>query len=170
MSYKFTPAAVEQLIEMWNQNFTAKDIALAMDRPFHNIRNKIKALQKAGKIAPRSNSNNIDTTFIEITAGAYGLPVDTVAYFTTLFTGGKERIIASTQQCCEAYVAQKGYCYYLSPQVKLTMDDSPSGIVPMQGHENNLILTCKAIANTRKTMSHASFINLCKAIAKNFEQ
>ena len=66
------------------------------------------------------------------------------------------------------YTRQNGYCYYLPDRVKLTLDTSPSGIVPMQGHEGELILTCNAIANTRKTMSHDGFINLCKAIATTF--
>lgn len=168
MSNKFTPEDVEQLIELWNANMTAKDIAIAMDRPFHNIRNKIKSLQKAGKIAPRSNSNNIDDTFIEITAGAYGLPVDTVKFFTTLFTGGRERIIAGTQQCCEAYLKQNGYCYYLSDNVKLTLDDSPSGAVPLMIGTDTVILVCKAVASVRSGMTHNTFINMCKAIAKHF--
>ena len=168
MPTKFTEQDVARLIQLWNANLSAKDIALEMGRSFHNIRNKIKSLQKKGEIAPRSNSNKVDDTFVEITAAAHQLPIEIVRHFTTLFTGGQERVIAGTQQCCEAYTRQNGYCYYLTDRVKLTMDVSPSGVVPTQGHNGELILVCHAIANTRKTMSHDGFINLCKAIATTF--
>nr|DAE86782.1 MAG TPA: Interferon-inducible and double-stranded-dependent eIF-2kinase dna binding protein, helix [Caudoviricetes sp.] len=168
MSNKFTEQDVAQLVQLWNANLTARDIAAQMERPFHNIRNKIKSLQRQGVISPRSKTNVVDDTFISITAGTYQLPIELVEYFTTLFSGGQERVIAGTQQCCEAYQAQGGYCYYLRGQVKLTTDNSPSGVVPMQGPGGGLILVCNAIAGTRKTMSHEGFIALCKVIAQNF--
>lgn len=165
---KFSDKDIETLISLWNDNLTVKEIAIAMERPFNNVRNKIKALQDKGAITPRAKSNELDRDSVAQLAGAYQLPIDTVAYLAGLFSGGATRILANLQQACEAYINQNGYCYYLHGRVKLTMDDSPSGAFAMHGPEGTMILVCNAVANTRKTMTHEGFVGLCKLVAQRF--
>lgn len=165
---KFTEEDIQTLQQLWSDNLTAKEIAMQMERPYLNVRNKIRDLQKKGALKKREKSNAMPDMFVETTAGVYGLPVDLVQHFTTLFSGGQDRVISGVNQCCMAYLDQNGYCYYLKDRVKLTPDESPSGLTPLQGANGELVLTCRAIAHTRSTMSHNAFINLCKAIASEF--
>lgn len=165
---KFTDQDIETLISLWNDNLTVKEIAIAMERPFNNVRNKVKALQDKGVIASRAKSNELDSDSVAQLAGAYQLPVDVVEYLASLFSGGATRILANLQQACDAYIKQNGYCYYLHGRVKLTMDDSPSGAFAMHGPEGTMILVCNAVANTRKTMTHEGFVGLCKLVAQRF--
>lgn len=156
------------LINLWTDGATVKDIALAMGRTHTNIRNKVKALQDKGLIQPRERSNKVSEKQVQHLAGAFGIEPAWVEYFIKHFSGGADKIIAGVTECCMALTDQQGYCYYLSDRVKLSFDDSPSAAVPMYGHQNRVILVCKAIAHTRNTMSHEGFVNVCKYIAEKF--
>lgn len=165
---KFTQEDSDTLIRLWNEGHPTKDIAMAMGRTHNNIRNKVKALQQKGDIRPREKSNGISDEEIQHLSGVYQLPIDVVQFLASQFSGGATRILGALAQSCEAYIEQNGYCYYLHGRVKLTMDNSPSGVAVMQGPAGKVILTCNAIANTRKTMSHEGFVGLCKAVAQQF--
>lgn len=165
----FSDEDIANIISLWNENRTVKDIAQFIDRPFVSVRNKIAAMQKKGLIAPRSQSNKLPEQFVEQTAGVHQLPTDLVQYFTTLFSGGADRIIEGVNKACEAYRHQNGSCFYLKNLVRLTQDNSPSGVVPMYMEGGELILVCRSVAVLRSTMGHKSFVNMCKYIAKQFE-
>lgn len=165
----FSESDTATLVEMWNAQHTVREIATAMGREFNNVRNKVAYLQKRGVIAPRANGNRLPEEFIEQTAGQYNLPIDLVAYFASLFGKGAQRIMAGTQEACEAWVAQGGECYYLRGRVRLTADESPSGVVPMYLSDGRMFLMCRAVASVRQSMSHGGFVSMCRHIAKVFE-
>lgn len=164
----FSEEDVTHLINLWNECIPVKDIALDMGRPFNNIRNKIKDLQKKGLIKPRDTSNSIPDEVIETYAGMYSIPLDTVNSMVTLFSGDKDLVIANLHAACEAYSKQNGFCYYLKDMVKLTFIGEPSDAVPARGADGELVLISKAVAHTRNTMSHSTFVNMCKYIASKF--
>lgn len=164
----YTEADVEAIVSFWHEGLTAKDIAIALDRKYVSVRNKIRQLQKKGVIKTRTNSNTLPDGFVEHTAAAFGLPVELVSHFCTLFSGGQDRIIAGVSDCCIAWAEQQGKCYYLGDHVRLTMDDSPSGVVVMYGQNNRPVLVCKAISHTRNTMGHDTFVSMCRVVAERF--
>lgn len=165
----FSEEDMANIISLWNENRTVKDIAQFIDRPFVSVRNKVASMQKKGLIAPRSQSNKLPEQFVEQTAGVHQLPTDLVAHFATLFSGGADRIIEGVNKACETYREQNGSCFYLKNLVRLTQDSSPSGVVPMYMEGGELILVCRSVAVLRSTMGHKSFVNMCKYIAKQFE-
>ncbi len=164
----FTSADEAQLIALWNDNLTVKEIALAMERPYNNIRNKVAALQKKGKIDVRSTKIELPANFVEVTAGAHGLPVELVSFMATLFGGTTDNIISGLELACTAYTNQQGQCYYLKDRIKLSPDNSLTGITLSTGENNEMVLISKAVAMTRNKMSHNTFVALCKDIAHNF--
>lgn len=165
---RFSEEDIEFLITLWNDGVKVKDIALSMGRSFHNIRNKVKALHKSGRIKQRDMSNNIKNEELEDLSARFNLPIDTVRSISKLFSGGRDNILSSTETACEAYKAQNGYCYYLSDRVKLSFSGEPSDAVPMNGHNNSMVLVCKAVAHTRNTLGHSAFVNVCSYIANKF--
>lgn len=164
----FSEEDVQQLIALWEADTTVRDIALAMGRPYNNIRNKVAQLQKKGLILPRDSRNQLPDNYIETTAGAYGVPIETVRAFTKMFSNGARKIMDGTEDALKAYQNQSGECFYLKGMVKLTFDETPSGAVPMYTRDGSMILVCKAVAGMRMSMSHEAFIGVCKHIANGF--
>lgn len=156
------------LIELWEQGHTVKEIASFMGRSYNNVRNKVASLQKKGTLRTRNSLSDIPANFAETTAGLFNLPVDTVEHLSHLIKGNDSQIMAMTHMLCAAYVQQKGYCYYLKERIKLTMDNTPSGveIVDVKGQP---VLVCKAVAGMRMAISHHAFVNICKYIAQTAE-
>lgn len=164
----FSKADIQQLIDLWEADTTVRDIALAMGRPYNNIRNKVAQLQKKGVIMPRDSRNQLPDNYIETTAGAYGVPIEVVRAFTKMFSNGARKIIDGTEDALKAYQNQSGECFYLKGMVKLTFDETPSGAVPMYTRDGSMILVCKAVSGMRMSMSHEAFIGVCKHIANRF--
>ena len=164
----FSKADIQQLIDLWEANTTVRDIALAMGRPYNNIRNKVAQLQKNGVIMPRDSRNQLPDNYIETTAGAYGVPLEVVRAFTKMFSNGAHKIMDGTEDALKAYQNQSGECFYLKGMVKLTFDETPSGVVPMYTRDGSMILVCKAVSGMRMSMSHEAFIGVCKHIANRF--
>ena len=164
----FSKADIQQLIDLWEANTTVRDIALAMGRPYNNIRNKVAQLQKNGVIMPRDSHNQLPDNYIETTAGTYGVPLEVVRAFTKMFSNGAHKIMDGTEDALKAYQNQSGECFYLKGMVKLTFDETPSGVVPMYTRDGSLILVCKAVSGMRMSMSHEAFISVCKHIANRF--
>lgn len=164
----FSKADIQQLIDLWEADTTVRDIALAMGRPYNNIRNKVAQLQKNGVIMPRDSRNQLPDNYIETTAGAYGVPIEVVRAFTKMFSNGARKIIDGTEDALKAYQNQSGECFYLKGMVKLTFDETPSGAVPMYTRDGSMILVCKAVSGMRMSMSHEAFIGVCKHIANRF--
>lgn len=164
----FSKADIQQLIDLWEANTTVRDIALAMGRPYNNIRNKVAQLQKKGVIMPRDSRNQLPDNYIETTAGAYGVPIEVVRAFTKMFSNGTRKIMDGTEDALKAYQNQSGECFYLKGMVKLTFDETPSGVVPMYTRDGSMILVCKAVSGMRMSMSHEAFIGVCKHIANRF--
>ena len=164
----FSKADIQQLIDLWEADTTVRDIALAMGRPYNNIRNKVAQLQKNGVIMPRDSRNQLPDNYIETTAGAYGVPLEVVRAFTKMFSNGARKIMDGTEDALKAYQNQSGECFYLKGMVKLTFDETPSGVVPMYTRDGSMILVCKAVSGMRMSMSHEAFIGVCKHIANRF--
>ena len=164
----FSKADIQQLIDLWEADTTARDIALAMGRPYNNIRNKVAQLQKKRVILPRDSRNQLPDNYIETTAGAYGVPIEVVRAFTKMFSNGARKIMDGTEDALKAYQNQSGECFYLKGMVKLTFDETPSGVVPMYTRDGSMILVCKAVSGMRMSMSHEAFIGVCKHIANRF--
>ena len=164
----FSKADIQQLIDLWEADTTVRDIALAMGRPYNNIRNKVAQLQKNGVIMPRDSRNQLPDNYIETTAGAYGVPLEVVRAFTKMFSNGAHKIMDGTEDALKAYQNQSGECFYLKGMVKLTFDETPSGVVPMYTRDGSMILVCKAVSGMRMSMSHEAFIGVCKHIANRF--
>lgn len=164
----FTDEDTAQLMDYWNGGLTAREIAVAMDRPYNNIRNKIKQLQQKELIAPRDNKIQLPDNFIEITAGVHNLPVDIVEHFRHLFGGTTDKIVTGVEQACVAYTAQQGKCFYLGDMSVLTPDNSPSGIMVSTGPQGELVLVCRAISSLKNSLSHATFVAVCKKVANAF--
>ena len=164
----FSEADVKQLIELWEATMPIRDIAVAMGRPYNNIRNKVAQLQKKKLILPRDSRNQLPDNYVETTAGAYGVPIEVVRAFTKMFSNGARKIMDGTEDALRAYQNQSGECFYLKGMVKLTFDETPSGVVPMYTRDGSMILVCKAVAGMRMTMSHEAFIGVCKHIANVF--
>ena len=164
----FSKADIQQLIDLWEANTTVRDIALAMGRPYNNIRNKVAQLQKKGVIMPRDSRNQLPDNYIETTAGTYGVPLEVVRAFTKMFSNGAHKIMDGTEDALKAYQNQSGECFYLKGMVKLTFDETPSGVVPMYTRDGSMILVCKAVSGMRMSMSHEAFIGVCKHIANRF--
>jgi len=164
----FSKADIQQLIDLWEANTTVRDIALAMGRPYNNIRNKVAQLQKNGVIMPRDSRNQLPDNYIETTAGTYGVPIEVVRAFTKMFSNGAHKIMDGTEDALKAYQNQSGECFYLKGMVKLTFDETPSGVVPMYTRDGSMILVCKAVSGMRMSMSHEAFIGVCKHIANRF--
>ena len=164
----FSKADIQQLIDLWEANTTVRDIALAMGRPYNNIRNKVAQLQKNGVIMPRDSRNQLPDNYIETTAGTYGVPLEVVRAFTKMFSNGARKIMDGTEDALKAYQNQSGECFYLKGMVKLTFDETPSGVVPMYTRDGSMILVCKAVSGMRMSMSHEAFIGVCKHIANRF--
>lgn len=164
----FSKADIQQLIDLWEANTTVRDIALAMGRPYNNIRNKVAQLQKNGVIMPRDSRNQLPDNYIETTAGTYGVPLEVVRAFTKMFSNGAHKIMDGTEDALKAYQNQSGECFYLKGMVKLTFDETPSGVVPMYTRDGSMILVCKAVSGMRMSMSHEAFIGVCKHIANRF--
>ena len=164
----FSKADIQQLIDLWEANTTVRDIALAMGRPYNNIRNKVAQLQKKGVIMPRDSRNQLPDNYIETTAGTYGVPIEVVRAFTKMFSNGAHKIMDGTEDALKAYQNQSGECFYLKGMVKLTFDETPSGVVPMYTRDGSMILVCKAVSGMRMSMSHEAFIGVCKHIANRF--
>ena len=139
-----------------------------MGRPYNNIRNKVAQLQKNGVIMPRDSRNQLPDNYIETTAGAYGVPLKVVRAFTKMFSNGAHKIMDGTEDALKAYQNQSGECFYLKGMVKLTFDETPSGVVPMYTRDGSMILVCKAVSGMRMSMSHEAFIGVCKHIANRF--
>lgn len=159
---------IARIIALWEEGIAVKDIALELGRKLESVRNKVRSLQKKGLIEIRNNVMGLPEHFVEHTAGAYGLPIEWVEHFKTLFVGGQEKLIAGINGCCEAWIAQNGRCLYLSDRIVLTPDSEPSGAVAMYDDTGRVVLVCKAIAHTRNTLSHNVFISVCRQIAENF--
>lgn len=164
----FSKADIQQLIDLWEADTTVRDIALAMGRPYNNIRNKVAQLQKNGVIMPRDSRNQLPDNYIETTAGTYGVPIEVVRAFTKMFSNGAHKIMDGTEDALKAYQNQSGECFYLKGMVKLTFDETPSGVVPMYTRDGSMILVCKAVSGMRMSMSHEAFIGVCKHIANRF--
>lgn len=164
----FSKADIQQLIDLWEADTTVRDIALAMGRPYNNIRNKVAQLQKNGVIMPRDSRNQLPDNYIETTAGTYGVPLEVVRAFTKMFSNGAHKIMDGTEDALKAYQNQSGECFYLKGMVKLTFDETPSGVVPMYTRDGSMILVCKAVSGMRMSMSHEAFIGVCKHIANRF--
>ena len=164
----FSKADIQQLIDLWEADTTVRDIALAMGRPYNNIRNKVAQLQKKGVIMPRDSRNQLPDNYIETTAGTYGVPLEVVRAFTKMFSNGAHKIMDGTEDALKAYQNQSGECFYLKGMVKLTFDETPSGVVPMYTRDGSMILVCKAVSGMRMSMSHEAFIGVCKHIANRF--
>ena len=164
----FSKADIQQLIDLWEANTTVRDIALAMGRPYNNIRNKVAQLQKNGVIMPRDSRNQLPDNYIETTAGTYGVPLEVVRAFTKMFSNGAHKIMDGTEDALKAYQNQSGECFYLKGMVKLTFDETPSGVVPMYTRDGSMILVCKAVSGMIMSMSHEAFIGVCKHIANRF--
>ena len=164
----FSKADIQQLIDLWEANTTVRDIALAMGRLYNNIRNKVAQLQKNGVIMPRDSRNQLPDNYIETTAGTYGVPLEVVRAFTKMFSNGAHKIMDGTEDALKAYQNQSGECFYLKGMVKLTFDETPSGVVPMYTRDGSMILVCKAVSGMRMSMSHEAFIGVCKHIANRF--
>lgn len=164
----FSKADIQQLIDLWEADTTVRDIALAMGRPYNNIRNKVAQLQKKGVIMPRDSRNQLPDNYIETTAGTYGVPIEVVRAFTKMFSNGAHKIMDGTEDALKAYQNQSGECFYLKGMVKLTFDETPSGVVPMYTRDGSMILVCKAVSGMRMSMSHEAFIGVCKHIANRF--
>lgn len=164
----FSKDDIQQLIDLWEANTTVRDIALAMGRPYNNIRNKVAQLQKNGVIMPRDSRNQLPDNYIETTAGTYGVPIEVVRAFTKMFSNGAHKIMDGTEDALKAYQNQSGECFYLKGMVKLTFDETPSGVVPMYTRDGSMILVCKAVSGMRMSMSHEAFIGVCKHIANRF--
>ena len=160
----YTPEEEAELIAYWNDHATVREIANQMNRSFNNVRNKVAQLQKKGIIRARDAKSKLPDQFVEMTAGVYQLPIDTVAHFITLFSGSADKVIAQVNRACQAYVEQGGWCYYLRDKIKLTMDGSPSGVVVSEV-DGNMVLICRAVAGMRMSMSHNAFVGVCKHIA-----
>ena len=164
----FSKADIQRLIDLWEADTTVRDIALAMGRPYNNIRNKVAQLQKNGVIMPRDSRNQLPDNYIETTAGTYGVPIEVVRAFTKMFSNGAHKIMDGTEDALKAYQNQSGECFYLKGMVKLTFDETPSGVVPMYTRDGSMILVCKAVSGMRMSMSHEAFIGVCKHIANRF--
>lgn len=164
----FSKADIQQLIDLWEANTIVRDIALAMGRPYNNIRNKVAQLQKNGVIMSRDSRNQLPDNYIETTAGAYGVPIEVVRAFTKMFSNGARKIMDGTEDALKAYQNQSGECFYLKGMVKLTFDETPSGVVPMYTRDGSMILVCKAVSGMRMSMSHEAFIGVCKHIVNRF--
>lgn len=160
----FSKDEEQQLIAYWNDLATVREIANQLNRPFNSVRNKVAQMQKKGLIRARDPKSKLPDNYIETTAGAYELPVDVVAYFVSRFGGTADKVMAQTVSACEAYVQQDGWCYYLQKKIKLTMDDSPSGVT-FADVNGAMVLICKAVAGMRMSMSHKTFVDVCTHIA-----
>lgn len=163
---RFSEDDIAILIELWEQGQTVKAIATYMERSYNNVRNKVASLQKKGVL--RSRDTKLPDNFIQITAGTFSLPIDVVQYLSSQVRGNADQVISGTHMLCAAYAQQKGECFYLKGRVKLTMDNTPSGVevVDLDGQP---VLVCKAVAGMRMSLSHNTFINICKFIADNVE-
>lgn len=163
----FSEEDTRDLIDMWRKQYTVREIAGYLGRPFNNVRNKVAALQKKGIIKARDTRNKVSQTFILETAGEFNVPVDVVSYLSSLFTGGADKIMAQTREAVTQYVAQNGQCYYLGERVRLTMDNTPSGVVVVAVGETNA-LVCRAVAGMRMSTTHETFLSICRLIALRF--
>lgn len=164
---KYSDDELDRLVHLWKLGRPSKEIAQQLNRAHTSVRNKVKALQKKGVIAPRERANKLPDGFVEHLAGAYKLSVDTVQYFTTLFGGGQGNIVQGTTSSCIAWSAQGGKCFYLGERVPLSLDSSPSGVEPVLNN-GEMVLVCRAVAAIRRSVSHDSFVGMCKLIAERF--
>lgn len=143
-----------------------REIADKMGRSYNNVRNKVAALQKKGEIKPRDVKNKLPVGYIQETAARFMLPVEVVHYLSTFFGGSAADMMININEAAARYKAQKGQCAYLGERVMMTMDTTPSGLVVIPGEP--MMLCCRAVAGMRMTMSHESFIGVCRAIALRF--
>lgn len=167
VSSLFSEEDVATLISLWEQNVSVKDIANALSRRYTNVRNKIRDLQLKGLIKIRPIGNKVSEDFIQGLSGEYQLPIHIVAHLCTLFRGGQQRVMAGARQACEAWVSQSGNCYYLRERIKLTPDDELSGVVVLYNGDE-LILVSKAVSQTRSSLTHHTFVSMCKVVSENF--
>lgn len=162
----FTKEDVTTLIALWNRGHTVREIADRMWRSYNNVRNKVAALQKKGEIRPRDVKNKLPSGYIEGTAARFMIPVDVVQYLSSFFGGSAADIMRNVDEAAARYKAQKGQCAYLGERVTMTMDNTPSGLVVIPGEP--MMLCCRAVAGMRMSMSHESFVGVCRAVALRF--
>lgn len=163
----YSEKETNELIEFWNEGAPVREIALMMNRPYNNVRNKVAQLRKKGVIRSRDVKNKLPDNYAEVMAAAYSLPTEVVEYLISLIDGNTDTILAVTPDLCRSYAEQGGYCYYLRDRIKLTMDNTPSGM-QISYIDFNVVLTCRAVSSMRMMMGHNSFVNICKYIANRF--
>lgn len=162
----FTKGDVTTLIALWSRGHTVREIAERMGRSYNNVRNKVAALQKKGEIKPRDPKNKLPDGYIQGTAARFMIPVDVVQYLSSFFGGSAADMMKNIDEAAARYKAQKGQCAYLGERVTMTMDTTPSGLVVIPGEP--MMLCCRAVAGMRMSMSHESFVGVCRAIALRF--
>lgn len=162
----FTKEDVTTLIALWSRGHTVREIAERMGRSYNNVRNKVAALQKKGEIKPRDPKNKLPDGYIQGTAARFMIPVDVVQYLSSFFGGSAADMMKNIDEAAARYKAQKGQCAYLGERVTMTMDTTPSGLVVIPGEP--MMLCSRAVAGMRMSMSHESFVGVCRAIALRF--
>jgi len=106
---------------------------------------------------------------VETTAKAYGIDLEIAKTLASQLPQEHSAFFAGLPLVFQAYLEQKGYCYYLGTKAKLTANTSEvTGVVLMDIDTHQPVLVCRAVANLRKGLSHKAFISMCKYIADTF--